>query len=183
MRVLLIDTWYGQPTTRADFTVTAPRSYAAALAASQEDYDPAVVASAQRLRTALTPATTGPPEPYLCHGLCETGSTRLEPVLAGIRAWMQAHPREVVTLFIEDSVTPDDTAAVFDAAGLLPLVFTPTPGQPWPTLGTMISSGHRLVVLAERKGAAPRTRGCSRASTSSVTPRTPTPPPPTWCAP
>ncbi|MEO6881083.1 MAG: hypothetical protein ABI181_09070 [Mycobacteriaceae bacterium] len=152
VRVLLIDTWYGQPTTRAGFTVTAPRSYAAALAASKDDNDPAVVISALRLRAALTPATTGPPVPYLCHGLCETGSTPLEPVLRDVGAWMRIHPREVVTLFIEDSVTPEDTAAVFDQAGLLPLVHTPVPGQPWPTLGSMIGSGHRLVVLSERKG-------------------------------
>lgn len=91
-------------------------------------------------------------------------------MLASVGAWMHA-PRDVATLFIEDSVTPDDTATVFDQAGLLPLVFTPVPGQPWPTLGTMIGSVHRLVVLSARKGggtaAAPTTR-CPESTTGSA---------------
>jgi hypothetical protein len=53
---------------------------------------------------------------------------------------------------IEDSVSPTDTAAVFDQAGLTPLVHTQAVGQPWPTLGQMIDSGHRVVVMMERHG-------------------------------
>jgi hypothetical protein len=49
-------------------------------------------------------------------------------------------------------VSPADTATVFSEAGLLPDVYTPQPGEPWPTLGQMITSGHRVVVLMERHG-------------------------------
>jgi hypothetical protein len=69
-----------------------------------------------------------------------------------VRAWLDAHPREVVTFVIEDEVTPADTAAVFDRAGLTPLVRTQLLGQPWPTLGQMIDSGRRVVVMMERHG-------------------------------
>jgi hypothetical protein len=69
-----------------------------------------------------------------------------------VRAWLAAHPREVVTLFIEDSVTPADTAAALEQAGLSPYLHTQQRGQPWPTLGQMIDSGRRLVVLMERHG-------------------------------
>lgn len=72
--------------------------------------------------------------------------------LTDVRWWMQAHPREVVTLFIEDAVSPADTAAVMDQTGLLRYVHTPVADQPWPTLEQMIDSGHRLVVLAENRG-------------------------------
>jgi len=112
------------------------------------------VQSALRIRDAVTTSPTGPEEPYLCHGLCETGATKWEPAMVSVRKWLAAHPREVVTIFVEDQVTPADTAAVFQQAGLLPYVHTQKVGQPWPTLGEMIDSGHRLVVLMERHGGA-----------------------------
>lgn len=59
---------------------------------------------------------------------------------------------EVVTFFIEDYVSPADTAAVFKRAGLLPYVTTHQVGRPWPTLGQMISTGKRVVVLMEHHG-------------------------------
>ncbi len=152
IRVLLIDTWYGQRTDRPGLVATAPDSRPAALAAAERDFGPEAVQSALRIRDAVTLRRTGPPTPYLCHGLCEIGATELQPELAAVRAWLDAHPREVVTFIVEDEVTPADTAAVFDRAGLTPLVHTQPPGQPWPTLGQMIDSGRRVVVMMERHG-------------------------------
>jgi hypothetical protein len=152
IRVLLIDTWYGQRTSRPGLIATAPASHAAALAAAERDFGEQAVTSALRIRDAVTTRPTGPVEPYLCHGLCEIGATEWAPEMTQVRAWLDAHPREVVTFVIEDSVSPADTAAVFDRAGLTPLVHTQRPGQPWPTLGQMIDSGRRLVVMMERHG-------------------------------
>ena len=70
-------------------------------------------------------------------------------MLSELRGWLAANPDEVVTLFIEDHVDADLIAADVEAAGLLPLVYEPTPGEPWPTLGEMIRSGRRLVVMVE----------------------------------
>jgi hypothetical protein len=150
--VLLIDTWYGQLTDRPGLVATAVDSRPAALAAAERDFGPEAVQRALRIRDAVTVRRTGPPTPYLCHGLCEIGATELQPELVAVRAWLDAHPREVVTFIIEDAVTPADTAAVFDRAGLTPLVRTQPLGQPWPTLGQMIDSGHPVVVMMERHG-------------------------------
>jgi hypothetical protein len=57
-----------------------------------------------------------------------------------------------VTLFIQDEVTPADTAAAFEQAGLLDVVHEQTQGEPWPTLGEMVRTGKRLVVLMENEG-------------------------------
>jgi hypothetical protein len=152
VRVLLIDTWYGQRTDRPGLVATAPDSRSAALAAAERDFGPQAVQSALRIRDAVTLRLTGPPTPYLCHGLCEIGATELQPELVAVRAWLDAHPREVVTFVIEDEVTPADTAAAFDRAGLTPLVHTQPLGQPWPALGQMIDSGRRVVVMMERHG-------------------------------
>ncbi|HEX4018922.1 MAG TPA: hypothetical protein VHX15_19455, partial [Frankiaceae bacterium] len=149
---LLIDTWYGQPTASPNVVVTAPQSYADALEQTTQLYGPDVVASAMRVRDAIAGAPTGPVGAYLCHGLCETGSTAWEPLMANVKSWLDAHPREVVTFFIEDYVSPADTAKVFTQAGLLPYLHTQVAGQPWPTLGQMIDSGRRVVVLMEHHG-------------------------------
>ena len=92
-------------------------------------------------------------QPYLCHTFCEIGGTPLLPALQGVRAWLQAHPREVVSLFIQDTVSPADTAKSLDAAGLTPQAYVPGGvDAPWPTLGSMIDTGKRLVVLMEHQG-------------------------------
>ncbi len=152
IRVLLIDTWGGQTTSRRGLVANSEEDRAEAMKQGVATYGRSVVASALRLRDAAHLTPTGPIEPYLCHALCELGSTPLEPVMADVKAWMTSHPREVITLFIQDELSPAVTAKVFNKAGLLPMVHTPVNGQPWPTLGAMIDSGQRLVVLAENRG-------------------------------
>jgi hypothetical protein len=152
IRVLLIDSYYGQQTQRQGVIATAPESYAAGLDEAKRSFGAEVVDSALRLRNAVTSTPSGPVRPYLCHGLCEIGSTEWQPEMARVKVWLDSHPREVVTFFIEDSVSPADTAAVFTQAGLLPDVYTPPAGAGWPTLGEMVRSGHRVVVLMERHG-------------------------------
>ena len=92
---------------------------------------------------------------YLCHIMCNLGSTPLSETLEEIRLFLESHPREVVALIIEDKITPEDTEATFEASGLPPYIYTHQPGQPWPTLGEMIESGQRLVVMAEVEGPPP----------------------------
>ena len=152
IRVLLIDTWYGQQTQRPGVVATSEQLQQTAAKQLEKDYGAALVDSALRLRDAANLTPTGPELAYLCHGYCELGAQLLEPDLERIAAWMADNPREVVTLFIQDEVSPADTAAAFDQAGLLPYVRTMEEGQPWPTLGEMISSGRRLVVLMEHRG-------------------------------
>lgn len=152
IRVFLIDSWPGQRTQRKGVIASSEDSRAASRAEAREVYGPNVFESAMRLRDASSLTPTGPVEPYLCHAQCELGATKWEPLMAKVKDWMDKHPREVVTFFIQDEVPPADAAKVFEDAGLLPFVFTPERGKPWPTLEEMIDSGDRLVVLAENKG-------------------------------
>ncbi|HEX4687012.1 MAG TPA: hypothetical protein VH228_09520 [Nocardioides sp.] len=152
IRVLLVDSWYGQRTQRRGIVANTDASRAAALEEAESDLGRATVDSALRLRDALDLSPRGPVEPYLCHALCELGSTAWLPVMKRVRDWMAAHPRDVVTVFVQDTVSPADTADVFRNAGLLPYVYTPAGDHGWPTLGQMIESGQRLVVLMENHG-------------------------------
>ena len=93
--------------------------------------------------------TAGDPEPYLCHVLCELGATKFDTALSGIETWMSRHPDEFLILFIEDVVSPKETAAAFARSGLLRYAYEPDRTAPAPTLGELIEADHRLLVMAE----------------------------------
>ncbi|MDH2413895.1 hypothetical protein [Nocardioides sp. CER19] len=152
IRVLLIDSWYGRRTNRAGYISTAGAARSDAIANATAEFGEAAVNSALRLEKAIGLAPRGQRSAYLCHDMCELGSTPWRESLDTLRSWLVAHPREVVTLFVQDEVSPADTAALVEQAGLLPDVYAPTAGGKWPTLGEMIDSGKRLVVLMENHG-------------------------------
>jgi hypothetical protein len=152
-RALLFDVWMGQPTSRPPLVRTVDSELDDALAQARATWGAAEVDSALRQEGALQVAPSGPAAPYLCHNLCELGATPFGQAMVDVREWLQRHPTEVVTFFVQDEgVTPAQTAHVLDAAGLLPYVVAQRWGQPWPTLGEMVASGHRLVVLMENHG-------------------------------
>jgi len=147
VRALLVDVWAGSPA--GTVVRTAPGSYEEARAVAEAELGPEIVAAAGRIGDSVAGVPLGPEALFLCHGLCETGSTPFLDMLADVRAWMVAHPDEVLTLFIEDHVDPDRIAADVEAAGLADAVHHPALGEAWPTLAEMIRSGRRLVVMLE----------------------------------
>jgi hypothetical protein len=94
----------------------------------------------------------GKSEPYLCHVLCEVGATPLDDGLAEIAAWMRTHPDEFLVIFIEDVVSPEETAEAFERTGLVRWAYEPDPNELPPTLGELIERDERLLVLAENDG-------------------------------
>ena len=151
IRVLLIDTWYGQRTDRSWIVATADKQRQEAFEQAKEDFGERPLRVALRARHAAGLAPRGEERPYLCHAMCELGSTDWLQSLREVKDWLDEHPREVVTLFVQDEVTPVDTAQVIEAAGLEPYVYTPAADGSWPTLGAMIDAGTRLVVLMENR--------------------------------
>jgi hypothetical protein len=94
-----------------------------------------------------------PAGPFLCHSSCWLGATPFVSTLRDLRIFLGQEPGAVVTLIIQDGITEADTERAFQDAGLLQFLYTPEPGEPWPTLGEMVESGQRLVVMAEVGGA------------------------------
>jgi hypothetical protein len=92
---------------------------------------------------------------YLCHAHCGLGAMPFVDGLGQIRAFLDANPGEVVTLIIQDAITPEETAADVRAAGLEPYLHVQPEGEPWPTLGELVDTGDRLVVFAEVEGPPP----------------------------
>lgn len=89
---------------------------------------------------------------YLCHAFCEAGNLPLADGLAIIRAFLDDHRGEVVTIIFESYVTADDTAAAFEASGAARYVHAQTPGTPWPTLRELIDADERLIVFTDDDG-------------------------------
>ncbi|KAL5519266.1 hypothetical protein ACEPAH_949 [Sanghuangporus vaninii] len=93
---------------------------------------------------------------HLCHSSCVLydGGT-LQDYLTKVKTWMDANTNDVVTLLIvnSDGATPSQFDSVFQSVGLTDLSYTPTSSPmvytDWPTLGSMIDSGKRLVTFMD----------------------------------
>jgi hypothetical protein len=88
----------------------------------------------------------------LCHEYCAIGHLSLVTGLAEIKAWLDDHPREVITLILENYVSASDLDTAMTDSGLAPRLFDHAVGTPWPTLGEMIAADRRVVVLTDSQG-------------------------------
>lgn len=86
---------------------------------------------------------------YLCHVACGWGATSLVEELGRIRNFLAANPREVMVFLNEPYITPEDFAQAVTESGLIDFVYT-GPTDSWPTLGEMVASGERVVMLSEK---------------------------------
>jgi hypothetical protein len=91
----------------------------------------------------------GKPGSYFCHIVCELGSIEMVRTLGWFRDFLQTHPDEFLILFIEDKVSPADTATAFEKSGILPYVYIHKPDESFPTMRELIESDKRLFVMAE----------------------------------
>ncbi|KAK7680522.1 hypothetical protein QCA50_016303 [Cerrena zonata] len=90
----------------------------------------------------------------LCHTACSlyNGGT-LQDYLGKVKTFMDANPDEVVSLLIvnSDNLAPSLYDTVFKAAGVDTMSYAPDsaslPATGWPTLGSLIDSGKRLVTF------------------------------------
>ncbi|XP_009343170.2 PI-PLC X domain-containing protein At5g67130 [Pyrus x bretschneideri] len=98
---------------------------------------------------------------WLCHssgGKCYN-FTAFQPAintLRDIKAFLEANPSEIVTIFIEDYVeSPSGLTKVFEGAGLknfwFPIARMPKNGEDWPTVDDMVQNNQRLVVFTSKK--------------------------------
>ena len=154
VRALLIDTYYGVPSTaripgqRVPIVLTDKVAQAAGRAEVNED--PVAAKRAAQLAAGAPKAADAQRGIYLCHSNCETGAVDLQKPLSDIKSFLTNHPDDVLMVVIQDATTPADTAAAFEQAGLTENVATLQPGEPLPTLRDLIDSGRTLLVFAER---------------------------------
>ncbi len=163
VRALLIDTHHWTPLVSDDQLAAA---------------DPHLPAGmAERIFETLGPLREGRDGTFLCHNDCALGAIPLLDALRAIREFLDDNPDEVVTLIVQDAITPAETADAFTRAGLDPFLHEHTLGTPWASLGELIDRGERLVVFAEAEG--PHPAGTTRRSSTSRRRRTGSRNPPT----
>ncbi|KEY68504.1 hypothetical protein S7711_08357 [Stachybotrys chartarum IBT 7711] len=91
-----------------------------------------------------------------CHSDCALLNVgAFSEIVVSIMTWLNAHPREVVTLLVtngDDNILIHEFAPIFEAAGAADMAFIPNGPlslDSWPTLGELIDAGKRLVVFMD----------------------------------
>lgn len=93
---------------------------------------------------------------HLCHTSCllyDAGP--LTTYLQSVKTWMDSNPNEVVSILLVNinNLAASAFGADFQSAGLVPLSYVPPstslPASQWPTLGSMIDAGTRLVTFMD----------------------------------
>jgi hypothetical protein len=150
VRALFIDAHYGtrvEGGVRTDLSsVEGEReTYAAEL--GEEGLDAAL-----RIRDQLGFAGDGERAVYLCHRFCELGAVEAEKALRDVRDFLLISPDAVLVIVVEDYVSPEDWVDVVEASGLDELVYDgPLSPEAIPTLGELVDSGERVVMMAENE--------------------------------
>jgi hypothetical protein len=154
IRGLLIDTHYADRLSSGRVRTELENNV---VPLAQEDgVSEEAIAAALRIRDRLGFRGEGERGMYLCHTLCELGATPLADALDDVHDFLVTHPGEVVVVINQDYVTPRDFVDAVGRAGLADDVYTPPAAGGWATLGELVESGRRLVILAENEaGAAP----------------------------
>lgn len=146
VRAFLLDPYRGNrigDRVRTDFDAVAHANRKIA-----EVIGPEAWAAGMRMRAQLT-GEPGPSALYLCHGFCEFGAVPFAPTLRTFVEFLVTHPGEVIIIDFEDYVPPADIEAAVVESGLIDFVYRGALGPTWPTLGEMVASGGRVVVLGE----------------------------------
>jgi hypothetical protein len=108
------------------------------------------IEAAMRIRDRLIGVEEGERDVYLCHGFCELGASAMIPVLEGIREFLVVNPSEVLIIIIQDEgVTPQDIEKCFQESGLIDFVYRGAAAPAWPTLGMMVATEQRVLVMTE----------------------------------
>jgi Short repeat of unknown function (DUF308) len=153
IRGFLIDIHYGQPDPQSGLVRTDLEAEGMSHNKVAQQLSPQALRTAERLagRAGLG-GGSGTPRPFLCHTLCELGSEPLDQELTVVREFLDAHPGEVVVLFLESYVPVEETERALERTGLLSEAAEIERDQPLPTLGQLVADRTRLVVLTERDG-------------------------------
>lgn len=91
----------------------------------------------------------------LCSHDCAEGRADLLTELRHVREFLDANPREVVTLLIDNRAPADAVASELAAAGLDAYLFAGDVAAAWPTLSALIEEGTRLVIFLQDATGAP----------------------------
>lgn len=89
---------------------------------------------------------------YAYHGDPFLGCTQFSTIGNQILDFLNNNPNEFLFITIEGSASNSEIATGFNSAGLTPFLYQHTFGEIWPTLGALIESNQRLIVMTDNSG-------------------------------
>lgn len=90
---------------------------------------------------------------YAYHGNPILGCVKFSDIGAQIKSFLDNNPDEFLFITVEGSASNTEIANGFNNAGLTPFLYQHSFGTVWPTLGELIDSGQRLIVMTDNSGA------------------------------
>ena len=92
---------------------------------------------------------------YAYHGNPVLGCIRFSTIGAQILDFLNNNPNEFLFITVEGSASNSEIEDGFNSAGLTPFLYEHTFGETWPTIGELIASGKRLIVMTDNSGPHP----------------------------
>lgn len=89
---------------------------------------------------------------YAYHGDPFLGCTPFSTIGNQIFDFLNNNPDEFLFITIEGAASNSEIATGFNSAGLTPFLYQHTFGEVWPTLGELIQSNQRLIVMTDNSG-------------------------------
>lgn len=156
VRGLLIDAHYGVETQDGTIKTDLSDLSSSERRAYEEELGADALDAALRIRDRIVNSPeVGEQTVYLCHRFCELGAITLDRAFGEVRDFLAANRDEVLMIVVEDYVPPAEIAAAAQRTGLLDYIYKGPVTGPLPTLGEMIGSGGRILMLAENEGGGP----------------------------
>ncbi len=89
---------------------------------------------------------------YAYHGDPFLGCIKFSDIGSQILSFLNSNPDEFLFITIEGTASNNDIATGFNSAGLSSFLYQHTLGSPWPTIGELIDSGQRIIVMNSNSG-------------------------------
>ena len=150
VRGFQIDTYLGSVRTNGGVSVVFTDLDDNKLLSIENTVGPELTAQALEFRRIVgPPKTDAAQEVYLCHNFCELGALEARPTFVEFRRYLERNPTELLFWVVQDEMPADRLEEVLREAGLDRYLATIDWSRPLPALGSLISSGQRLIVTLE----------------------------------
>ena len=151
VRGFQIDAYLGSVRTNGDVRVVFTDLADSSLSSIENTVGPELTAQALEFRRVVgPPPSNAQQDVFLCHNFCELGALKARDTFVEFRRFLERNPTEVLFWVVQDELPAERLRQVLQQVGLDRYLATIDWSQPLPTLGTLISSGQRLVVGLER---------------------------------
>lgn len=89
-------------------------------------------------------------EAIVCGHTCQTGSTRFLPILHSIKAWIDRHPHDVLSILLDNQLPNTELLRVLTDTTMGKQAYAHAPAQSWPSLRQIRKQKKSVVLFVTR---------------------------------